>query len=209
MGGSPPAFCGVRQQQQLVFPPCFGWIYLLSRPGQSGQLPLRPSDPGQQKCCSWSASCGPGAVRMLCCSWGRGWVAPGCRAVGRAAPEGRSVLGAMRGVKLSAAAAAASTFPSSLVDGRAGCWSSRALALSIHRWVVLPVKTSFPSPDLCRVCTRNDLGPVSWKAAKLSSERPWASSFRSSCVSLSLLSPIIVSWIPMELLYMSFHGGQE
>lgn len=146
---------------------------------------------------------------MLRCSWGR--VAWGCRISGPAGPEERAVLGAMRGVKLSAAAAAASLFPSSLEDGRAGCWSSGALALSSHLWFVRPVESSCPSPAICCICARNDFGSLSWKVAKLNSERPWVSSFWSPRISLSrasLLSPIIAFWIPVELLYTGFHGQE-
>jgi len=103
----------------------------------------------------------------------------------------------------------APSFPSSLAGGRAGWRSSRALAVSIHCWFGPPVETSSPSPALCCVSTRNDLG---LEGSTFNSERRWAGPFQSPCFSLScisLLSPVLAFWIPVELLYVGFHGEQE
>lgn len=157
-----------------MFTPCFGWICLLSGPGQSRQLPLQLPGPGQQNYCSCTAQAWPkpGCWKAAVLQQGRHWVAWGCRAGGASCSQGK---GAVRGPKLSTAVAPASTFPPSLGDGRAGCWSSRAPAPIIHLLVctagLYPWK--LPAPVLPSAASvRGPWPQFCWKAAKFSTERP-------------------------------------
>lgn len=141
--GSLPACCGV---VCIGFKDCSN-LYLLracsgcacsGRPGQSSNCLCR-SQPQGSKAAVAKVPGTAKALVLLCCSWGRDWAAWGCRTAVPAAPRERVSWGLWEEWSSQQLQLLPPSFTSSVVDGTAGCWSSRALALIVPCWFIQQV----------------------------------------------------------------------